>query len=48
MNYVSTTDFCWSIDPTITTVVFYILQEFEGTYDGWLVMGAVSLNSFTT
>ena len=23
-------------------------QEFEGTYDGWLVMGSVSLNSFTT
>jgi len=24
-----------------------VLQEFEGVYDGWLVMGAVVLNAFT-
>ena len=26
---------------------FHIFQEFEGPYDGWLVMGAVVLNSIT-
>ena len=23
------------------------IQEFEGVYDGWLVMGAVVINAFT-
>ena len=27
--------------------LFNVLQEFEGTVDGWLVMGAAILNSFT-
>ncbi|CAI7993520.1 Protein SYS1 homolog [Geodia barretti] len=37
------------VGGTSTTIdQLFDYHEFEGTYDGWLVMGAVSLNSFTT
>ena len=47
-GYEASSKSVYSVYPrTVYSDDFHIFQEFEGSYDGWLVMGAVVLNSIT-